>query len=217
MTRNSGFTPLTNWGDNNPKGLAIPINEQKVDDFYLSSILMSLRYDYKNFPTYINKFATVKYNNDYIDLYLESTNSDPTKAIISARRRSDNNDMNIFYYLNGRYVQSPIITSGSWNNICLVFTNQLDMTDVSKDYYLAFVGPVTFNNVVLSKQGITTIPDDVLNLSEYYGFTVNQINNEVTGTKTTEIGDSYGQLSTSNYQYSYYKNIASTIKSLTPA
>lgn len=214
LTRNSGITIIGNKSEDIETGISIPINQNKDNEFNLSSVLLALRYDDAQFPELPSLFGHIDYNGDIVDIYIDPINSSKTRAKVYALLRSTGQTFEgIEYYLNGRSVNYPVINTRDWNSLAMIFNNSLDMTDENFDYKFVITGHFTVNNITLNKDLPYVIKQHAVDLTHYYGFDSQKINTLYPKPQKIIVGDSR-QLWLKNYQKAYYSTVSLTTKTL---
>lgn len=148
------------------RGIVAIINEDLSQNYDISSIMMSVRYQDKYFPTvktpafeiegHIFDQGTIK--NAYLRFYIQSVNQDNTRgrlfceASIAGAAFSAYED--IVYYWNGNVVGYPQMSSSEWGMLAISFTNFIKFPGVSGTFEI--LGKLLVDNVSIYKISETT-------------------------------------------------------------
>ena len=146
MTRTSGiqirgdYDPLVN------RGISIPINNNRADNYRVSALQMWMRYDDRQFPSTPVELFEIKSRTDTIKFYFVADSETGDRARIYAKSLTTGNDFNgISYYWNGKLVREPVVTRNQWGVLGIGFTNSLNL-----DSFLGAInlnGQFVFNNI----------------------------------------------------------------------
>jgi hypothetical protein len=148
------------------RGIVAIINQDLAQNYDISSIMMSVRYQDKYFPTtktpvfeiegHIFDEGTIK--NAYLRFYIQSVNQDNTRGRLfceaSISQGSFSAYENIVYYWNGNIVGYPQMSSGEWGMLAISFTNFIKFPAVSGTFEI--LGKLLVDNVSVYKISETT-------------------------------------------------------------
>ena len=142
LTRNSGiqvrgtFDPLVN------RGLAIPVNKSMSNDYKVMSMQLAIRYDQSFFPYAPTQIFDIESNNGTIKFFMLADSPSGQRAKIYAINENTGElEDGIVFYLNGKVVNDPVITTKEWAFLGISFSNLLNFN--------SFVGSVRINGPLL--------------------------------------------------------------------
>ena len=142
LTRNSGievkgtFDPLIN------RGLAIPINKSMSNDYKVMAMQIALRYDQSFFPYAPTQIFEIESRNGNIKFFMLADSPSGQRAKIYAINENTGElEDGIVFYLNGKVVNDPVITTKQWSFLGISFSNLLNFN--------SFVGALRINGPLL--------------------------------------------------------------------
>ena len=134
------YDPLVN------RGLSIPVNVNRADNYRVSAVQMWMRYDERQFPETPVELFDIKYRSDTIKFYFVADSETGERARIYAKSLETGQDFSgISYYWNGKLVREPVATRNEWGVLGIGFSNAL-----LYDLFLGSInlnGQFTFNNI----------------------------------------------------------------------
>lgn len=146
MTRYSGiqlkggYDPLVN------RGLSMPINQTKADNYKVLAMQVALRYDEDFFPYAPTQIFEIQSKNTTIKFYMVATHPDGKRAKIYAVNANTGRIENgIAFYLNGLIVKDPTINIKQWAFLGISFSSLLDFSRYSGAFRIN--GPVLVNTI----------------------------------------------------------------------
>lgn len=146
LTRNSGiklrgvFDPLIN------RGLSIPINQTKTDNYKVMAMQAAVRFDEDFFPYAPTEIMEIESKNALIKLYMVANHPSGKRAkIYAVNGKTGMLEDGIGFYWNGKIVKEPVITIKEWGFLGISFANILDMSNTTGSIRLN--GPLLFNNI----------------------------------------------------------------------
>lgn len=146
LTRYTGIQTRGNYDPIINRGVYMPINESKTDNFKVTAMQLSMLYDQDFFPSTPTPIFEIQDRNQLIKFYIVAINSAGTRAKIyginSATGKLENG---VGYYLNGQIVKEPVITVKQWSYIGLSFASLLNFSNYTGA--IRFNGPGLFNNI----------------------------------------------------------------------
>lgn len=160
LTKNSGieirgdYDPLIN------RGISVPINPTKSDDYQIMAVQACIRYDKDFFPFTPVQIFEIQSQEELVKFYVQSIHPDGKRArIYAVNANTGEIEDGIAFYLNGKLVVDPVITVREWAFLGISFANLLEFNN----YIGAFRvnGPITFNNISYYK---STILKEVKNI-----------------------------------------------------
>lgn len=145
MTKNSGisirgqYDPLVN------RGISIPINQARSDNYKVIAMQMSVKFDQGFFPYAPTQIFEIQSKNSYIKFFMVATHPSGKRAKIYAINSRGQLENGLSFYLNGKLVKDPTITIDEWSMLGIRFANTQDFTNY--EGALRLNGPLTFNNI----------------------------------------------------------------------
>lgn len=128
------------------RGIYMPINENKTDNFKVTAMQLSMLYDQDFFPSTPTPIFEIQDRNQLIKFYIVAINSTGTRAkIYGINSLTGKLENGIGYYLNGQIVKEPVITVKQWSYIGLSFASLLNFNNYTGA--IRFNGPGLFNNI----------------------------------------------------------------------
>lgn len=145
LTRNSGITIRGTYDPIVNRGISVPINQAKADDFKVIAMQMALRFDQDFFPYAPMQIFEIQSKNSYIKVYAVANHPSGKRAKIYAINSRGELENGLAFYLNGNIVKDPTITVKEWSMLGIRFAN----TQIFDQYAgaLRITGPLTFNNI----------------------------------------------------------------------
>jgi hypothetical protein len=146
LTRYSGIQLSGNFDPLINRGLSIPINQTKADNYKVMALQTAVRYDQDFFPYAPIQIFEIESKNSLIKFYMVANNPDGKRAKIYAIN-SDTGELEdgIAFYWNGNLVKEPSITVKEWGFLGVSFSNILDFKNVTGA--LRVNGPLMVNNI----------------------------------------------------------------------
>ncbi len=147
------------------RGVVAIINESLSETYDVSSIMMSLRYQDREFPTTKTTIFEIEgkvldagaVKDIYLRFFVESINYDNTRGKIFCEASIDGEAFstydNLVYYWNGKVVGNPVLSANEWGMLSVSFTNFLKFPAVSGSFEIH--GKVIVDNVSIYKISAT--------------------------------------------------------------
>ena len=146
LTKNSGIQVRGTYDPEINRGISVPINESKANNFKVIAMQMALRYDQDFFPYAPTEIFEIQSNNSYIKFYMEAVHPSGTRAkIYGVNVKTGTLETNIAFYLNGKIVKDPVITVKEWSMLGISFPIVLDFR--SSIGALRITGPMVVNTI----------------------------------------------------------------------
>lgn len=146
LTRNSGIQVRGDFDPLIDRGISLPVNQSKANNYRVSATQIWMRYDEDDFPLTEVPLFEINHRADTVQFYLVADSETGSRAKIYAKKKSDGSEFNgISYYLNGSLVREPVITVKEWSVLGVAFASALNF-----DGYLGNInlnGPMIFNNI----------------------------------------------------------------------
>lgn len=146
LTKTSGIQvkgkhdPLIN------RGLAIPVNVSRADNFKVIAMQMALRFDGDYFPFAPTQIFEIESKGTYLRFYMVACDPSGRRARIYAIDTKTGLIQNgIGFYWNGKIVKEPIITLQEWGFLGINFADSLDFSYFEGAVRLT--GPLMFNSI----------------------------------------------------------------------
>jgi hypothetical protein len=235
LTRNSGITIRGEYDPLVNRGISIPINNSKSDNFKVIAMQIALRFDEDFFPYGAMQLFEIQSKNSYIRIYAAASDPSGKRAKLYAINSRGELENGIAFYLNGKIVKDPVLTIKEWAMLGIRFANIQEFSNFAGAIRLT--APLTYNNISYYKstnlqevQNEVTRPwfkvknlgpltldwgfwpsylwDGVLYVSKtsFYGVDPSDIYKIYTGTNKIIIDDEVESIF-GNYQYSVKENI----------
>lgn len=145
LTRNSGITIRGNYDPIVNRGISIPINENKSDDFKVIAMQMALRFDQDFFPYAPMQIFEIQSSNSYIKVFAVANHPSGQRAKLYAINSRGELEDGLAFYLNGNIVKDPVISVKEWTMLGISFANTQQFEQFAGAIRLT--GPLTFNNI----------------------------------------------------------------------
>lgn len=145
LTNNTGWRMRGYFGDTFERGLALPINSQKSNDYKISAIQVWMKYSEYDMPNSEIPIFTIDSGSDVYEFYLISDSSKLRGNIIGRSRKTGNLLSNVIYYINGKMSSSPSLVINDWTSLTLSFTSPIIFDEYVGTFNL--VGPLIYNNI----------------------------------------------------------------------
>ena len=168
LTKTSGVQvrgqhdPLVN------RGLLIPINTSRANDFKAIAMQMAVRFDGDYFPYAPTQIFEIESKTAYIKFYMVASDPSGRRAKIYAiDAKTGLVQDGIGFYWNGKVVKEPVLTLQEWGFLGISFADSLIFS--SFEGAIRFTGPLLFNSISYYQ---STNLQEVQNVSERPWFRV---------------------------------------------
>lgn len=146
LTKNSGIQPTGVFLNGVSRGITIPVNTSLASQFTVIAAQISLRSNLESFSTTPTQIFEIQGKTKYTQFYMVATDSSGQRAKIYAiDAATGRQDSNISFYLNGNFVQNPVITTKDWAIIGIACTDPMSFNSYVGAFRLT--GPLVFNNI----------------------------------------------------------------------
>jgi hypothetical protein len=146
LTKNSGIQPTGVFANGISRGITIPVNTSLASQFTIIAAQISLRSNLESFSTTPTQIFEIQGKTKYTQFYMVATDSSGQRAKIYAiDAATGRQDANISFYLNGNFVQNPVITTKDWAIIGIACTDPMSFNSYVGAFRLT--GPMVFNNI----------------------------------------------------------------------
>lgn len=168
LTKTSGIQVKGQYDPIVNRGLSIPINTSRANNFKVIAMQMAVRFDGDYFPYAPTQIFEVESKNSYIKFYMVA--SDPTgrrAKIYAVDAKTGLIQDGIGFYWNGKIVKEPVLTLQEWGFLGINFADSLDFSFFEGATRLT--GPLLFNSISYYQ---STNLQEVQNISERPWFRV---------------------------------------------
>jgi hypothetical protein len=145
LTRDSGITLRGDYDPLINRGIAIPVNASRSANYKVIALQASIRFDQDFFPYAPIQIFEIQSKDSYIKFYMQATHPSGQRAKIYALNSRGELENGIAFYLNGKIVKNPTITTKEWSMLGIRFASTQDFTNYEGS--IRITGPVTFNNL----------------------------------------------------------------------
>lgn len=146
MTRYSGIQLRGQYDPSVNRGLSMPINQTKAENYKAMAMQLALRYDEDFFPYAPTQIFEIQSKDSLIKFYMVSTHPDGKRAKIYAINANTGRVENgIAFYLNGLIVKDPTITIKQWAFLGISFSKLLDFHKYRGAFRVN--GPILVNTI----------------------------------------------------------------------
>jgi len=147
LNRYSGIEVRGEISNKITRGLYIPINEFKSENFKVIAMQTSLRYDQDFFEYGDTQIFEIQDKaNNLIKFYMTPIDKDGKRArVYAVNAKTGSFENGIGFYVNGKIVKDPIITVKEWMMLGISFGNTLEFSNYVGG--IRIVGPLLFNNL----------------------------------------------------------------------
>jgi hypothetical protein len=127
LTDNSGILLRELTGSSDERGITLPINYNKLNDYSIGGIQLTMKYEKSTFPDVAEKIFEIycKTNGGtpfYIEFYIQSNANDDSRGRVYAiNSLTDTVYTGLNYYMNGTLTKNPNIFAKEWNILSLEF------------------------------------------------------------------------------------------------
>jgi hypothetical protein len=146
LTKTSGvqvkgkYDPLIN------RGLLIPVNPSRANDFKAIAMQMAVRFDGDYFPYAPTQIFEIESKTAYLKFYMVANDPDGRRAKIYAiDAKTGLVQDGIGFYWNGKIVKEPVITLQEWGFLGINFADSLIFS--SFEGAIRLTGPLLFNSI----------------------------------------------------------------------
>ena len=145
LTRNSGITIRGGYDPLINRGISIPLNNSKSDNFKIIAMQMALRFDEDFFPYGAMQLFEIQSKNSYIRVYAAASDPSGKRAKLYAINSRGELENGIAFYLNGKIVKDPVLTIKEWAMLGIRFANIQEFSNFAGA--LRLTAPLTYNNI----------------------------------------------------------------------
>lgn len=147
LTRTSGIQLRGDHYPNVSRGISIPINTARSRDYKIAAMQTMMRYEEDFFPYTPVEIFEIQGKFTHLKFFLVATHPSGQRAKIYAiNALTGKLENGIGFFLNGKLVKEPTITTKEWAFLGISFANSL----LDLNLYVGAIrmtGPVMFNNI----------------------------------------------------------------------
>jgi hypothetical protein len=146
LTRYSGIQVRGDFDPFINRGISIPINANKTDEYRVNSMQLAMRYDNNSFPVTPYEIFEVKDSTSTIKFFMVANSPSGDRAkIYAVNAQTGKVQDGISYYINGQLVYYPVITVKQWAFLGISFGLPLSFAGYSG--YINLNGSMLFNHI----------------------------------------------------------------------
>ncbi len=146
LTKTSGIQVKGKYDPSINRGLAIPINVSRANNFKAIAMQMAVRFDGEYFPYAPTQIFEIESKGSYIKFYMVACDPTGRRAKIYAiDAQTGLIQDRIGFYWNGKIVKEPIITLQEWGFLGINFADSLDFSFF--EGAIRLTGPLLFNSI----------------------------------------------------------------------
>lgn len=168
LTKTSGIQIKGKYDPVVNRGLSIPINTTRANNFKAIAMQMAVRFDAEYFPYAPTQIFEVESKGSYIKFYMVASDPSGRRAKIYAiDAKTGLVQDGIGFYWNGKIVKEPVLTLQEWGFLGISFADSLDFSFF--EGAIRLTGPLLFNSISYYQ---STNLQEVQNISERPWFRV---------------------------------------------
>jgi hypothetical protein len=168
LTKTSGIQVKGQYDPIVNRGLSIPMNTSRANNFKVIAMQMAVRFDGDYFPYAPTQIFEVESKGSYIKFYMAANDPSGRRAKIYAiDAKTGLVQDGIGFYWNGKIVKEPVLTLQEWGFLGINFADSLDFSFFEGATRLT--GPLMFNSISYYQ---STNLQEVQNISERPWFRV---------------------------------------------
>jgi hypothetical protein len=146
LTRDSGIEKVGVQGNLENRGLSIPINENIANEYKVIALQASIRFNQDKFSTTPSQIFEIESKGSYIKFFIVANDISGNRGRIFAVDTNTGKFKNgISFYLNGKIVKEPVVTTQSWSFLGIGFSESLDFNSFLGEFRIT--GSVLINNI----------------------------------------------------------------------
>lgn len=156
------------------RGLLIPVNTSRAEDFKAIAMQMAVRFDGDYFPYAPTQIFEIESRTAYLKFYMVASDPSGRRAKIYAiDAKTGLIQDGIGFFWNGKTVKDPVLTLQEWGFLGINFADSLIFS--SFEGAIRLTGPLLFNSISYYQ---STNLQEVQNVSERPWFRVKVLGNE---------------------------------------
>lgn len=146
---NTRYSGIQVRGDLSPvvnRGLSLPINPSKTNNYEIIAMQLLVRYDEDFFPISPTKVFEIQGRTQEISVFLVATSPNGKRAkLYAVNSKTGRLDANVAFYLNGRITKDATINIKEWATLGMSFSSILDVSSTAGA--IRVNGPLLVNNI----------------------------------------------------------------------
>jgi hypothetical protein len=146
LTRTSGIELRGGYDPNSSRGISIPINKSKTNNYKLMAIQSAVRYDKEYFPLSPTEIFQIQDKDSLIKFYIVATQQDGKRGkIYGINYTTGQRENGLTFYINGNVVREPVISVNEWFFLGISFSKLLNFSNYLGS--IKITGPLLFNTL----------------------------------------------------------------------
>lgn len=146
MDNNFGISLKGDFGRFDQRGISIPINQSKSNNFKMIALQAAIRYYQDFFPYIPTQIFEIEAKNTLLKFYLIASHPGGRRArIYCVNAQTGKIENGIAFFINGKRVKDATINIKEWNFVGIAFANSIDFSNSVGSFKIS--GPITFNTV----------------------------------------------------------------------
>ena len=146
LTRTSGIQLKGAYDPEINRGLSIPINSTKAENYKVMALQAALRYDKDFFPAAPTQVFEIESNNIFLKFFMVATDQNGQRAkLYAVNGNTGKIEDGIAFYWNGNIVKEPVLTVKQWGFLGISFSTLLDFRN--NVGAIRINGPILINNI----------------------------------------------------------------------
>lgn len=146
LNKSNGVSLVGDFDNINDRGIYIPINKEKSSNYKVAAMNMFMMYEYDFFPYAPKEIFAIRSNTSSIKFYIQSVHPEGRRAkIFAINQKTGQIENGISFFLNGKLVNSPVITIKQWFSLGVVFATYVDTS--GHEGSIEIIGPMSFDNI----------------------------------------------------------------------
>ena len=146
LSRTSGIELVGDYEARKNRGLTVPLNSKLSTKFDVAALQVLLRFNGDFFPYSSTPIFEIQSKDTYIKFYLVATHPNGKRAKIYAINANTGEEENgIAFYINGKLVKSPTISTKEWSMLGISFAAKLNLDSYSGAFRIN--GPIMVNHL----------------------------------------------------------------------
>lgn len=144
LTRNSGIQLKGDFDTKVGRGISVPINRYRSDQFKILALQAAVRFDEDFFNYYPIEVFEIDANSQHIKIYMQATDPYGKRArLYAVNAKTGETTGNVVFYINGTLVKDAIITVKEWAMLGMSFPSLIDFSLNPGSFRIC--GPLTTN------------------------------------------------------------------------
>lgn len=146
LSRTSGIELVGDYEPLKNRGITVPINPALSNKFDVAALQVLLKFSGDFFPYSSTPIFEIQARDKYIKFYLVATHPSGKRAKIYAINANTGEEENgLAFYINGKLVKSPTISTKQWSMLGISFASKLTLNSYSGAFRIN--GPIMVNHM----------------------------------------------------------------------